>query len=463
MTSIEHLAWRELARLEFVEFVEYDGRGGWIRAPHLEKLAAVLQSVSEDTANGKPRRVIVMMPPRHGKSEMVSKKFPPWHIGKYPDHEIILGSYTADLALDHSRVARNTLAEHSDLFGVSVARDSSAVTRWGIANNRGGLFAAGVGGPITGRGAHIGIIDDPVKNAEEAASETVRERIWNWYTTTFYTRLAPGGSVIVVMTRWHEDDLVGRLLQQESEIPWEVIRLSAVAGEDDPLGRKPGEALWPERYPVETLEEIKTTLGSYYWEALYQQNPIRREGGMFKRSWFEIVDSAPASKNAARYWDLAATEEKPGADPDYTVGAKIVEKDGVYYICDIRRERGTPKTIERLVRQTAETDERHTLIYMEQEPGSSGKNTIDHYARNILRGFPFRGDKKTGPKVLNAEVLAAAAEAGNVRLVKGAWNKEFLDELEAFPHGRHDDQVDAASGALNKLNRRPQYRAAPSL
>ncbi|MGB9866728.1 MAG: phage terminase large subunit [Bacillota bacterium] len=179
----------------------------------------------------------------------------------------------------------------------------------------------------------------------------------------------------------------------------------------------------------------------------------RQSGSMFRREWFEIVDTAPAGIRRVRYWDLAATDAGPCKDPDWTAGALVGEKDGIYYIIDIKRIRATPKGVEALVRQTAEMDGRDVPIYMEQEPGSSGVSIIDHYAREVLFGFVFRGNKTTGSKVSRAAPVSSAAEAGNVKLVRGSWISAFLDEVEMFPNGTHDDQVDAVSGAFECLAR----------
>ena len=173
---------------------------------------------------------------------------------------------------------------------------------------------------------------------------------------------------------------------------------------------------------------------------------INIEGSLFKRHWFEIIDQVPADINKVRYWDLAATISNTS---DWTVGSLLGEKDGIYYILDIRRIKGTPLEVEQLIRQTAILDG-NIPIYMEQEPGSSGVNTIDHYQRQVLNGFAFYSDKKASSKELRARPVSAAAEAGNVKIVKGIWNEDFLDEIEAFPQGEHDDQVDAVSGAFEK-------------
>lgn len=177
----------------------------------------------------------------------------------------------------------------------------------------------------------------------------------------------------------------------------------------------------------------------------------RPPGTKFQRRWFPIVDAAPAAGRSVRYWDLAATEPKPGADPDWTCGALVTAHEGRYYLRDIRRARATPAGVEALIRQTAELDGRAVDIWMEQEPGSSGVKVIDDYARRVLAGWTFRGSKTTGSKEVRANPLSSAAEAGNVLLVRGAWIGDFLDEAESFPGGAHDDQVDAVSGALDRL------------
>lgn len=179
----------------------------------------------------------------------------------------------------------------------------------------------------------------------------------------------------------------------------------------------------------------------------------RQDGGMFRREWFRVVDDAPAGMPKVRFWDLAATPKSDGGDPDYTVGALMGLHDGVWYVLDIRRTRGTPAQVEALVKQTAEMDGRGVSICIEQEPGSSGVNTIDHYARRVLVGYNFRGTRSTGSKIERARPLSSAAEAGNVCVLNRPWVRDLLDELELFPNGPHDDQVDALSGAMAELSR----------
>lgn len=434
-------------------------KGRWVPAKHLIYTSKLLV----DAAVGRIKRLIITEPPRHGKSELVSKYTPAWYEGMWPDNNLILTSYESDFAASWGRKARDILEEHGEsLFGIRLGQ--KAANSWTIEGHEGGMNTAGAGAAITGKGGQFIIVDDPFKNAEEANSPTMRNKVWDWYQSTLYTRLEPNGSLVIVQTRWHEDDLVGRLLNPDwgPVEDWTILNLPALAEEDDPLGRAVDEPLWPERYDREELERIRATIGSYWWASLYQQRPTPRGGGMFRREWLGIVDQAPADMAVVRYWDLAGTEASKQGQPDYTVGAQVGIKDGIYYILDIRRDQMSPKGVQELVRQTAEMDGRDVPVYMEQEPGSSGKNTIDLYARLILPGFTFRGDRKTGSKVQAAETWAAAAEAGNVKLVRGPWNREFLDEVQGFPHGKHDDQVDAVSGGVNKLFRpKARVRAKP--
>lgn len=255
--------------------------------------------------------------------------------------------------------------------------------------------------------------------------------------------------MILVMTRWHEDDLAGRILSSEEGENWRVVRMPALAEDGDVLGRRPGEALNSERYPAEELLKIKAVLGSWAFEALYQQRPMPAEGGMFKREWFgKFVDAVPAQVEVrVRYWDKAATAD----DGDYTVGVRMSRtSDGLFFVEDVTRGRWSTGERDKVIRQCAETDPPGTVIWIEQEPGSSGVDSVQALIR-MLAGYPVHADRVTGSKAVRAEPFTAQAEAGNVVLVKGHWNAVFLDELMTFPNGAHDDQVDAASGALSKL------------
>jgi predicted phage terminase large subunit-like protein len=379
---------------------------------------------------------------------------------------VILASYEADFAASWGRKVRNTIAEYGKFFGISLDPSSTSASRWDLKGKKGGMITAGVRGAITGRGGNLLIIDDPVKNSEEAQSEVYREKSWEWYKGTFRTRLEPNGVMLVIGTRWHEDDLIGRILahQADSEIGGKFfrVRLPALAEEPDeefpdpdPLGREIDEALFPERYSKDDLLLIQDDVGPYVWAALFQQRPAPKEGALFHADWFEVVPRVPSDvrlRKTVRRWDLAATDPKKGEDPDWSVGALVAEgNDGYYYILDVVRVRESPGRLERTLQKVARLDTRSVRIRMEQEPGSAGKIAVRHFAKGVFRGFAFRGVRSTGDKVLRAEVMASMAERGEVRVVKGRWNREFFKELTRFPFGTHDDQVDATSGAFEDL------------
>lgn len=443
----------ERLRNNYMAYVEHVHRGKWKPAKHLEHVCQHIEAVER----GEIERLIICLPPRHSKSQTVTETLPSWFIGKNPDRRVIEVSYGASFAQKFGNSNRRKVSEFgSEIFGLKLDPTQNTKTNWLINGYAGGMISVGIGGSITGEGADLLIVDDVVKNRQEADSDTVREHIWDEWTGTLLTRLHPGGRIIIIMTRWHDDDLVGRVLKQAEEDgeEWTVINLPCEAEENDPLGRAVGEPLWPERFGQEWMEKKKKAVGSRDWSALYQQRPRpKNEDKMFRREWFEIVPDWPRKARSVRYWDLAATEKSAkNSDPDFTSGCRMAELDGIYYIIDVRRARASPKGVEDLVKQTADLDGIGVSVYIEQEPGSGGKNTIDHYQRQVLKGYSVYPDKKVVDKIQRALPLSAAAEAGNVKLVRGAWNKEFLDEVELFPFVKHDDQTDTASGAKAMLD-----------
>ena len=393
--------------------------------------------------DGNRRKLMLFIPPRHGKSELVTIRYSLWRLIRDPQTRVIIGAYNQTLAEKFSRKIRRLSTGR-----LALSDDRTAVQDWETTAG-GGVRAVGVGGGITGVGGDLIVIDDPVKSREEANSVTYRDKTWDWYTDDLYTRLEPGGAVILIMTRWHEDDLAGRILRSEDAPNWTVIRFPALAEKDDPLGRSVGDALCPDRYPREELLKIRTVQGGRSFSALYQQEPQEQEGDIFKRSWFGYERELPTGCRYVRYWDRAATAD----GGDFTAGVLMAKTPDFYVVVDVVRGQWSTYERDKKIRQTAEIDYQkygNVRIVGEQEPGSSGVDAARAFVR-LLDGFSVTVDRVTGDKATRAEPLASQCEAGSVRLMVGAWNEEFLDELCSFPNGAHDDQVDGASGAYNKL------------
>jgi predicted phage terminase large subunit-like protein len=424
--------------------------------PHLEPLIAALQAV----ADGELARLMVFMPPRHGKSETVSRLFPAYYLLRHPERWAALASYGADLAYTLSRAAR-------DLYGRgggALRDDAAAVKLWMTAGG-GGLWAAGVGGPATGKGAHLAIVDDPIKDAEQAQSPTIREKHKDWWRSTWSTRFEPGAAAVVMATRWHEDDLSGFLLSQEGDEPegWHLIDMPALAGERpepaypasvtvEPDPRPTGAALCPERYPAEKLAQVRRRIGDFWFDSLYQQTPRPRDGGLFSAAP-RFVDAAPRQATRVRYWDKAGAAPGKG---DYTVGALLAFDGERWYVEDVQRFQAPAAERNARIVTTAELDRAtygHVRTFVEQPPGL-GKEATDAVIR-LLAGFSAHAEPVRGDKVERAEPFAAQWQAGSVALVRAPWCATFVDELAAFPYGRHDDQVDAAAGAFRQLVDRP--------
>jgi predicted phage terminase large subunit-like protein len=378
---------------------------------------------------------MVFMPPRHGKSEKASKRFPAWYLGRNPKRQIIAASYNSDLASDFGREVKGILSspEYGDVFrGVRLRQDSRASDRMNTEQG-GAYFAVGVGTATTGRGAHLGLIDDPLKDREEADSQLQRDKVWNWYRSTFYTRLMPGGAVVLIQTRWHEDDLAGRLLEQDGRAEdggqWTVLDLPAI----DAAGR----ALWPEWYDIPALERIKATIGQREWSALYQQKPQPDEGTFFQRAWFQEWDVLPTLRFYGTS-DYAVTD----GGGDYTVHRVWgIDSSGALYRVDGWAGQTTADVwIERKLDLIA----KHKPLAWFGESGVI-KKAVDPMLQRRMRErkvfcrmewLPSVSDKPT-----RARAFQAMAASGRVFFEPGADLSEHL----VFPAGKHDDDVDNSS------------------
>ena len=408
-------------------------------------------------ADGEIFRLMVFMPPRHGKSEAVSRLFSAYYLYRYPGLWVGINSYAAELAQTLSRNSRDFYR----LAGGEIKVDAAAMRHWETGQG-GGLWAAGVGGPITGKGFHLGIIDDPIKDAEEAASETIRAKQKDWYRSTFSTREEPGGQVVIIQTRWHADDLSGWLLRQEAgEEPenWHIVWMPAISSQTppqfpatctvEPDQRKPGQPLCPERYPLAKLRKIMGRIGSYFWSALYQLWPTPPDGDMFQRGWFRIIGAKPDGQPwRIRYWDKAGSTSKTAK---FTAGVRLaITTDGRVIVEHVVRGKWSTGDRRRVMLQIAQMDGPEVAIGIEQEPGSSGMDSVADEIR-LLVGFAVFADRPTGDKDTRLRPFSAQAEALNVALVREDWNEAYIDEMCAVPNGFYRDQADATAGAFNRL------------
>lgn len=410
---------------------------------HLQAIYDILASDAQ--------KVMIFMPPRHGKSETVTVRYSAYSLLQDPARRVIIGGYSASLSTSFSRKVKRIVDE--DPF-VEVNAMVRAGHEWETIQG-GGMYACGVGTGVTGRGGDIILVDDPIKSRAEANSVAYRQRVWDWWRNDLLTRREPGARVIVILTRWHEDDLAGRILRGDDADSWTVLSLPALALENDPLGREVGEALCPERFTAEQLREFEIDLGPAVFSALYQQDPRERVGGLFAYDRLQVVDALPDIKIAwVRAWDLAATKAgQVKGDPDWTVGVKMgYALDGSFrlFVGDVQRFRlGTHERNER-IKAVMRSDGPAVRQRIEQEGGSSGKDQMAYLAGYLAAHAPTFAPA-VGDKVMRAQPFSAQVGAGNVYLLRGNWNDSYRDELTAFPMGVHDDQVDASSGAYAAL------------
>lgn len=429
-------------------------------APHHDMIAEKLEAV----ADGSIKRLRIHMPPRHGKSELGSKRFPAWFMGRHPRRHVIAASYNSDLAADFGREVRNIVASkaYQAVFDTTLAEDSSAANRWHTQD--GGMYAAvGIGTATTGRGAHIFMIDDPFKDREEADSELQREKVWRWYTSTAYTRLESDirrgditeddalwfdllddigegkaepfeGAIVLICTRWHEDDLAGRVeaAQANGGEKWEVLDLPAILSD--------GRALWSAKYPVERLEKIRSTIGERDWSALYQQRPTPDEGDYFKREWFRYYNALPKHLRMYGASDYAVTA-KGG---DYTVhGVCGVDPDDNLYVVDIWRSQAESHV---WVEEFINLAHKHKPLNWGEEQGQIIKSLgpfIDKRMRERKVYCRREQMSSVADKPTRARSFQARAAMGKVYLPHNApWVADLISELLTFPAGKHDDQVD---------------------
>lgn len=454
----------ELSRRNLIDFVSYtmpNFQQGWFN----RIIAQELQQFYYDVMAGKQPRLLIQAPPRSGKSELFSRRFPAWAFGKNPDLQMIAASYSADLSSRMNRDVQRIIdsQEYSDIFpDTSFSANSQASPSsnknirnseiFEIAGRKGAYRSAGVGGGITGMGADIAIIDDPVKDAKEANSQTVRDSVWDWYTSTFYTRLSPKSGILLGMTRWHEDDLAGRLLEEAKKggDQWRVVSFPAIAEEDEEY-RNEGDALHPERYNLEHLSKIKKAVGSQAWNALYQQRPSSKGGDIIKGAWFKRYSVLPRMK---RIIITADTAQKTKQHNDYSVlFVAGVGHDGGLYVLDLIRGKWEAPELEQKVSDVWNKYKSLGVHKVYVEDKSSGTSLIQNIQRK--QRIPIEGVQVDTDKYTRVLGVQGYIESGYIYLPNDAeWIEDFIKECEAFTatdSHKHDDQVDAMVMAITEL------------
>jgi predicted phage terminase large subunit-like protein len=477
----------ELARRQLIRFIKHtkpDYDAGWF---HI-RLGAKLDQFLQDVVDKKSPRMIIMAPPRHGKTEEVSRRFPAYALGKYPNMRFIATSYNSDLASSINRDVQRIISseEYFRLFpettisGSDHAKKSSVPVKanseeFDVISYDGFYKSAGVGGGISGRGGDVLLIDDPIKDDEEAHSQTVRDKIWNWYTSTLYTRCEPGAGILLIMTRWHEDDLAGRLIaaMKEGGEQWEIVRFPAIAEEDEfdeagELLRKKGEALHPARYPVERLDKIKigtadkAGVGSRVWASLYQQRPSAAEGNLFKReNWVFLKPprdlEALSHKERREYfaqlgirlviqaWDTALGGKKKN---DNTACVTLGIAPSRYYVIDVWKDKLQFPDVLNQVELLYDKWLPNQVI-VEGGGSASGKATVQTLTRSTR--IPFKEHSTVTDKVFRADTISPTHESKLVTIFQGGkWVAGFVDQCAGFPNITNDDDVDAWMLAMEK-------------
>jgi predicted phage terminase large subunit-like protein len=413
---------------------------GFQPARHHQLLLKELEAISD----GSNDRLMVFMPPGSAKSTYGSMLFPPWYMSQHPDHMVIAASHTHELAARWGRKCRNLVSEYSHGLGIALAEGDSAADRWSLAAG-GEYFAAGVGGSVTGRRADLVVIDDPVRSREDADSETIREKTADWYRSDLLTRLKPGGRVVIIQTRWHEDDLSGRLLDamRKGGDQWRVISLPALAGMDDPLGREPGDALWPEWEDADALKRKRAALLPREWSALYQQNPVPEDGDYFKADWIKRYEVAPKDLRIVGGSDYAVTSD----GGDYTVHLVVgMDTERRPYVLDMWRGQTSSDV---WVDAWCDLVTQWKPIEWGEEKGQINagvgpflvRRAIERKAYTYRRGFASRTDKAIRAQSIRGRM----AQLGLYVPTDRPWASDLISELLQFPAGKHDDQVDALS------------------
>lgn len=457
---------KALARKRYWRYVELVHGGRWIRAPYLLYVCNQIQTFLAGELRAEDGTEIMIlclsMPPQHGKSMSITETLPSWYIGKHSHRRVIEVSYNEDFAQKFGRRNRQKVQQYGfPVFGIKLSPSTASMTEWELDNGVGGMLSRGIGGAITGNPADLIIIDDPVKNRQEAESEVYRNRVWDEWLNSIRTRLAAKGKTIVIMTRWHEDDLTARLIANEGGRCL-YLNLPCEAEEDDPVYRAPGEALGAilgkdDEWLKEFKQVYLTKEGSRVWQSLYQGHPTAAEGNLFKRAWMRYYNVMPAYfDEVIQSWDCSF-KDSDGSD---FVSGQIWGRVGAeYYLLDRVKERlDLPGTLLAIMQMTAKWPK--SLIKLVEDK-ANGPAVIQVLQTKVPGLIPINPE---GGKVVRAHAVSGAMESGNVWFPDASiaqWVVEYVDELCAFPNGAHDDDVDSTTQALNRLIYYTDHRDPP--
>jgi predicted phage terminase large subunit-like protein len=443
---------QELAKKDYLEYVVYTHEGRYAKARHTEFIANIIQKainkkkqMRDGLIQTENQYIALNMPPRHSKSMTITETLPSYYLGHFPEDRIIEISYNDTFARRFGKKNKEKVKQFGkSLFNIEIAHDSSAHDEWTLDNNIGGMISRGVLSGITGQGADLMIIDDPIKNREEADSETHREKIWDEWKDSFSSRLHPGAIVILILTRWHEDDLQGRLLNHEYGEPlnWQVYNFPLEAEENDLLGRKIGDPLWPERYGYTFIEERKRYPSSF--NALYQGRPTSQQGNILKRDWWKYYDALPTM--AVEIMSIDATF-KDEDDSDF-VAIQVWGKVGadMYLIDNLKARMNFPTTLQAIRNMSKKHPNAAMKLVEDKANGPAIISMLRHEIGGMIPVNP------QGGKIARVNAVSPYIESGNVYLPRNAeWIHDFVEECASFPKGKHDDQVDAMSQALNRF------------
>jgi len=429
----------------------------YVAEPAHELMATALEAVEA----GNIRRLLINIPPQHGKTLLASEFFPPWVLGRHPDWKIIAATFNQTRANEVGGIVRNNLTNtiHRAVFPNCGISPDTKSTHHVATNDRGHYYSTGIGGTITGRGANCFIVDDPLKDREDAESKLVREKVKEWYRAVAYTRLRPDNRIIIIQTRWHRDDLSGFVLSEHAHENWTVLDLKAVAEKGDILGRPIDAALCPQMYDEEYLANVKLIEGTYNWESLYQQRPIPKEGGMVQYDWIKHYTELPDERSVLKKvisWDTAYKEDQLSDPTAATVWH--LTKNG-YYLVDVLNKK---LTFPNLVRKVKELHNIHNVSAHLIEGRASGQSLIQELKATTTIPVIEISTKNLEKKV-RFDAITGFFESGKVWLPEQAhWRTEVEDQICLFPSTKFDDIVDSVSQFLNWCNKPRYVRRPPS-